>query len=118
MLKRIITIFCVLLLLMVGLQSCESSVNYYKSMNVQTVNGKPYLVLGSEHPSTEDHDFSIFRPKDKNPAEWEAVSSELLGEPIGVYGCKVAKPERGSAERLGVFYRGSSTLFDISQNGV
>ena len=94
----------------------------YVSMEVPTINGRPYAVLQtfSTESTTGQRRFSIFTPTGKNMDVWEAITTDRVGPVFGVFTVQSDKlaPDgvQVRPERLGLFHEGRATVLDFSKN--
>src|SRR5258708_742856 len=106
LLTRLSILLALLLAVVVVSQSFGPGVESYFWMQVQTTDGRPYLMLQSSAASGVT--FNMYAPASTENAEsWEPVVSNRIGPVYGFYGipAAAAKPDGAPATnaKLGVF---------------
>jgi uncharacterized RDD family membrane protein YckC len=141
MLQRAVLVLAVMLVMTFALQGCWPG--YYYSLQLQSVNGRPYIVVG-HHSDNIDQDnglFSIYTPKDKSWNQWDEVAPNRSGPAVGVFLVEpknvppdttpkpepdpttvATKDERATplppSEQLGIFHPRRTTFLDVSARPV
>ena len=140
MLKRTLFVLGLVALFTLALQGCPP-IDYYTSMQVVNVEGRPYLIAQFVTSSTDSGEppfcFSIFTPGENGVTEWEALAPDRMGHALGVFVFKpplpllqgppapgpppaeTPEPPMVLPTRLGICHgQGESTFFDITARPV